>query len=250
MQKDESNNKEAAVWHSRSSSYGQESEGPFKWPRSDPPVAASPSKANGTTAQLRKNDSTTSTTMMAQPAEHSVRYTPTPYQNGGHVSNKVLCVDDFDPMRQTEPDSISGDVVPVFSFPMMNAAPTIFQNAGDPTFQSNNAPLSAQFDQSAFMSENPFVVPITLQQPSVGNGYGLQQQSIMVLPQQQPIMVQQVRNVIAGQFSQAMPNPQTSFSQNYTTNGANPQMQYTQSQQQGVFHSADSFDPLVTRRQT
>lgn len=244
--------------HSRSNSNGFESDNGFL----NTVVNATPTKGNPTPA--------------TQPGRNDVM-APTPVtvtgQNGTPLPSKAHFVSEFDPLRPThavESPNISGGMVPVISFPTqlsleavpINATSTIFQNPAN----------SAELDQGTFVSENPFVLPVTLGMApavdqSTGNGFqqmpnSFQQQSFMVVPQQQPIMFQQVSgtsvdqltNTIAGQILQPIPSQQSSFPQN-SMNGTNLQMQGQQQQQQqqvqhhSYFNAAESFDPLVARRQ-
>ena len=158
-------------------------------------------------------------------------------------------ISEFDPLRQTQSteSNVAGEMVPVFSIPTQLSLGGVPINA--PIFQNSapsNGSLSSQVDQSAFVSENPYLVPVTLGMAptlaqNTGDGVqqtqndfqGMGQQSFMVFPQQQPIMFQQVPNMMISQ--------QSSFPQNSV------QVQQ-QTQQNGSFNAADSFDPLVTRR--
>lgn len=236
-------------WHARSSSLGHESYS-FLPSVSGDTIKSSPAKMNAAGIQQRNvRGVTRATSVTGQP--------------GMQASPKIPSKE-FDRLRraQSTPSGFASELFPVISIPtqvsLVNGTPTVFQDVGDPAiFSASNGSLSTQFDQNTFMSENNFVsMTSAVDQPNVGNGllepsigngiHGLQQPSFMVFPQQQPIMLQQVAsgvqqepNLIAGQISQTLTNNQGSFP-HYT----NPMMQQPQYQQQGCFHSSDSFDPL------
>ena len=185
---------------------------------------------------------------VVQSRRNDVMTPPTANPNLGSGVRSVP-ISEFDPLRQTQSteSNVAGEMVPVFSIPTQLSLGGVPINA--PIFQNSapsNGSLSSQVDQSAFVSENPYLVPVTLgMAPTIaqntGDGVqqtqndfqGMGQQSFMVFPQQQPIMFQQVPNMMISQQSSV---PQNSV-----------QVQQ-QTQQNGFFNAADSFDPLVARR--
>lgn len=253
---------EASGWHARSSSLGQESDYFLHYVTGDS-INSSPAKMNAPGMQQRNVPAPTAVTRSASVAS----------QPGGmQQALKFSSMQEFDPLRRTQstPSNIPSDMVPVISIPtqvsLVDGTPTVFQNVVDPAaYSAYNGTLSTQFDQNGFVTENNFVFPLTVgmtssmdqqtvsngaQEPSVGSGlHGYQQQSFMVVPQQQHIMVQevgsgvqQVSSVITGQLSQPLPTNQGSFPQ--YTNPMMQQPQYQAQPQQGCAHSTDSFDPL------
>lgn len=220
--------------HRRSNSSGFEYENDALNTVKTTPTNITPvKKPPATVVQSRRND-----VMTPPPANPSL---------GSGV--RSVPISEFDPLRQTQSteSNVAGEMVPVFSIPTQLSLGGVPINA--PIFQNSapsNGSLSSQVDQSAFVSENPYLVPVTLgMAPTIaqntGDGVqqtqndfqGMGQQSFMVFPQQQPIMFQQVPNMMISQ--------QSSFPQNSV------QVQQ-QTQQNGFFNAADSFDPLVTRR--
>eukprot|EP00980_Cylindrotheca_fusiformis_P009354 scaffold2047_cov129-Cylindrotheca_fusiformis.AAC.33 len=240
---------EANGWHARSNSLGFENDYFQQYIPGDS-INSSPAKMNGPGFQQRNPSISRTTSVGSQPPQ------------------KIPSMDDFDPLRrpQSTASNIPSDLVPVISIPtqvsLVNGSPTMFQNMGDqPAFATYNDSMCPQFDQNTYVSENNYVFPLTvgmthpMEQQNVGNGlhdasvgssmHGMQQPSIMVVPQQQHIMVhqvggevQQVPELVTGEFAQGMANNQV-----FPPYG-NPMVQMPQPQHQGYVPTPDSFDPL------
>lgn len=156
--------------------------------------------------------------------------------------SRATTLSSFDPLGPSSSPTLASDVVPVISFPTnvsLGAVPIgstaqVFQNASGQTYA---APTTAnQMNSAAFVSENPYVVPIALgmapqqlgsmipgSQQNAVNGVQMQQPIML----QQPIMFQQVHHTGVQQWSTAQPPP-----------GPNSQPQ------SAAVHPSNPFDPL------
>lgn len=210
----------------------------------------------GSSDSVRQGMAWRSDTSQPQPAVHP----PTPQHphqattrvNPQHAAAapKAPSLRDFDPLGPSSSSNLGSDVVPVISFPTnmsLGAVPLgsptpVFQDASGQTYSAAPAPFGEQYNQATFVSENPYMVPITFglapsaAEPNGGNFQldmtnSFQMQPIML---QQPVMLQQVHSGV----SQWPAAPPTVNGQQYYQQ----QMQPPQSHQQGT--PADQFDPF------